>query len=224
MERKLQDILPIYAIEHDVILSAQGDVTVVYEATLPELFTLSDQEYEALHQAFVKALKVLPRHSVFHKQDWFTEATYQSDFSKEDKSFLSRSSERFFNERPYLDHRCYIMVTRKPTFRRESTSLFSNLLRRTIVPEETLKPSLLHDFLSSAGQFERILQDSGFVKLVRLREDELASSIPAFPSYAITCILIHNIKPVAANTVNFCLLSPQKLFFTFFIHTFLFCF
>src|SRR5204862_3016524 len=91
-------------------------------------------------------------------------------------SFLSRSSERFFNERPYLDHTCYVFLTKKPAGRKLSSSLFSNLLRKTIVPEETLKPQLIQDFLDSAGQFKRILEDSGFVKLKRLKNDELTSN------------------------------------------------
>jgi conjugation system TraG family ATPase len=176
MQKELKDIIPIFGVEHNCILSKQGDVTIAYEVTLPEIFTLSDQEYEAFHQALIKAIKVLPRHSIFHKQDWFTEAKYKADFNKEDKSFLSRSSERFFNERPYLDHQCYIMITKKPAGRKTGSSIFSNLLRRSIVPEETLKPQLLQDFLDSAGQFERILQDSGFVKLERLRNEELSSN------------------------------------------------
>ena len=132
MEKNLKDILPIFGVEHDCILSKQGDVTIVYEVTLPEIFTLSDQEYEAFHQSLIKAIKILPRHTVFHKQDWFTEAKYKPDFRKE-HSFLSRSSERFFNERPYLDHQCYIMLTKKPAGRKLGSSLFSNLLRRSIV-------------------------------------------------------------------------------------------
>src|SRR6266498_1087334 len=135
MQKKLNDILPIMAVEHDCILSKQGDITIVYEVMLPEIFTLSDNEYEAFHQSLVKAIKVLPRYSIFHKQDWFTHAKYQPDFLKTDNSFLSRSSERFFNERPYLDHRCYIMLTKKPVNRKISTSLFSNLLKRSIVPQ-----------------------------------------------------------------------------------------
>jgi len=176
MQKELKDILPLFGVEHDCILSKQGDVTIAYAVDLPELFTLSDQEYEAFHQALIKAIKILPRHSVFHKQDWFTNTNYKADFTKEDKSFLSRSSERFFNERPYLDHQCYIMLTKKPTGRKVGSSLFSSLLRRSIVPEETLKPQLLQDFLDSAGQFERILQDSGFMKLKRLTNDELTGS------------------------------------------------
>ncbi|MTH15915.1 TraG family conjugative transposon ATPase [Flavobacterium sp. LC2016-01] len=175
MEKRMEDQLPIMAVEHDCILSKQGDVTIVFKAELPEIFTLSDQEYEAFHQSWIKALKVLPKFCVFHKQDWFLESAYKADFSSEDSSFLTRSSERYFNERPFLDHSCYIMLTKKPAGRRNSTSLFSNLLRSSIVPEETLKPQLLQDFTDACGQFKRIMEDSGFINLVRLQNESLRS-------------------------------------------------
>lgn len=175
MEKVLDEILPIMDVEHDCILSKQGDITVVFKAELPELFTLSDQEYEAFHQAWVKAIKVLPKYTVFHKQDWFLQSGHQPDFTKEDTSFLNRASERFFNERPFLDHSCYILLTKKPEGRKSASSMFSNLLRKSVVPEETLKPGLLQDFIDSTGQFKRIMEDSGFVKLTRLREKDLRS-------------------------------------------------
>jgi conjugation system TraG family ATPase len=171
----MEDLLPVMAVEHDCILSKQGDVTIVFKAELPEIFTLSDQEYEAFHQSWIKALKVLPKFCVFHKQDWFLESAYKAEFSSEDSSFLTRSSERFFNERPFLDHSCYIMLTKKPAGRRNATSLFSNLLKSSIVPEETLKPQLLQDFADTCGQFKRIMEDSGFIKLVRLKNESLRS-------------------------------------------------
>ncbi|MEO6729813.1 MAG: TraG family conjugative transposon ATPase [Ferruginibacter sp.] len=176
MERKLEKALPIKGVENNCILSKMGDITVAYEATLPEIFTLSDEDYEAFHQVWIKAIKVLPRHTVFHKQDWFIESKYNPDFTKEDTSFLSRSSDRFFNERPFLDHRCYIMLTKKPSRRKDSSSLFSTLLRSSIVPEETIQPSLVQDFMDSCGQFKRILEDCGFVQLKRLMDDDLQSS------------------------------------------------
>lgn len=176
MEKQLNDILPILGVEHDCILSKQGDITIAFQAELPEIFTLSDQEYEAFHQAWIKAIKVLQKLSVFHKQDWFIDSRYEPDFTKDDTSFLSRSSERFFNERPFLNHSCYIMITKKPPGRKLSSSLFSNLLRNSIIPEQMLKPQLLQDFLDSVGQFKRILEDSGFVQLTRLRNNELQSN------------------------------------------------
>ncbi|MBN8674352.1 MAG: TraG family conjugative transposon ATPase [Chitinophagales bacterium] len=174
MEKQIKDILPIFGVEHDCILSKQGDVTIAYEVELPELFTLSDQEYEVLHQSLIRAIKILPSGTVFHKQDWFTESKHAADFSAIGVSFLSRASERFFNERPYLDHQCYIMLTKKPVGRKPGSSLFSNLLRRSIAPEQTLRPQLLQDFLDNAGQFERILNDSGLMKLKRLTNEELS--------------------------------------------------
>ncbi|HEY4874684.1 MAG TPA: DUF3875 domain-containing protein, partial [Puia sp.] len=95
MERNLSDILPILGVEHDCILSKMGDVTIGFAVTLPEIFTLSNEEYESFHQIWIKAIKILSKQSVFHKQDWFTENKYAADFSKDDKSFLTRSSERF---------------------------------------------------------------------------------------------------------------------------------
>ncbi|PTS99879.1 conjugal transfer protein TraG [Pedobacter sp. HMWF019] len=175
MEKWLGDILPIMSVEHDCILSKQGDITVVYKADLPEIFTLSDQDYEAFHQAWGKAIKVMPKHSILHKQDWFIDSKYEADFTKDDHSFLSRSSDRFFNERPYLDHSCYIFLTKKPTGRKPSSSMFSSLIRSSIVPEQTINPILFQDFLDCCGQFKQILQDSGFVNLTRLKNEDLES-------------------------------------------------
>src|SRR4051812_3550162 len=96
---KIEDILPILDIENEAIVSKMGDITIGFSVKLPEIFTMSDQDYEALHHSWIKAIKVLPWHSVLHKQDWFTEANYAGAF-KNAGSFLSRSSERFFHERP----------------------------------------------------------------------------------------------------------------------------
>lgn len=175
MEKWIDDMLPLWGVEHDCLLSKQGDITVAFKVTLPEIFTLSDSEYEAFHQAWVKAIKLLPRHSILHKQDWFIDSKYQPDFTKAGDSFLSRSSERFFNERPYLDHSCYLFLTKKATGRKPGSSMFSNLLRRSIVPEQAMNPVMLQEFLDSCGQFRQVMEDSGFVKLQRLREADLYS-------------------------------------------------
>ncbi len=168
-------IWPLSKVENGAILSAHGDITIAYEVGLPEIFSLADRDYEAYHQAWVKAIKVLPMFSIFHKQDCFTEAAYRADFEKS-KSFLSRSSEKFFNERPYLAHRCYIFLTKKPKDRKLSSSVYSNILRKSIVPQQTVNSSLYKEFLDCAGQFERILTDSGFVTLRKLNDDELAGT------------------------------------------------
>jgi hypothetical protein len=87
MEREIDDILPIMDVENDCILSKMGDVTLVYRVELPEIFTLSDQEYEAFHQTWVKAIKVLPPLTVFHKQHWFLKTSYAANFQEKIRAF-----------------------------------------------------------------------------------------------------------------------------------------
>ncbi|WP_299568424.1 TraG family conjugative transposon ATPase [uncultured Pedobacter sp.] len=175
MEKVLDEILPIMDVEHDCILSKQGDITVVFRAELPEIFTMSDSDYETFHQAWIKAIKVLPKHSVLCKQDWFVKRAFVPEAIAGEKSFLSRCSDRFFADRPYLHHECFIMLTKKPAKRKAASSVFSNLIRKSIVPPEVLAPHVLQDFLDSVGQFKRILEDSGLAKLERMREKQLLS-------------------------------------------------
>jgi hypothetical protein len=177
--KNLNDILPIFSVDKDLILSKMGDITIGVSCELPEIFTLSSDEFEAFHQAWVKAIKLLPVGCILYKQDWFMEEKFKADFSG-DKSFLSRSSERFFNERPYLDHRCYLFLTRKPRGRVQPNSMFSTLLRKHIVPDEILDQSFLAEFISVVGQFEKILFDSGFIKLHRLRDEALNKVISQY--------------------------------------------
>ena len=185
-----------------MIVSRQGDITVVFKCGLPEIFTMSDKDYEAFHQAWVKAIKVLPKHSVFHKQDWFIDSNYQADYSRE-LSFLSRSSERFFNERPYLDHTCLIFLTKKPQGRKPASSLLSNLVRRSIVPENVLRPQFLQEFLDSAGQFKKILEDSRFVHLKRLCEEDIISTKKRAGIIERYCYLLNSETDLLINDLGF---------------------
>jgi len=203
MEKEFDDVLPIMDVQRDCILSKQGDITVVFKAELPEIFTLSDQEYEAFHQSWIKAVKILPKFTVFHKQDWFLESSYKADFENEDNSFLTRSSERFFNERPFLDHSCFIMITKKPAGRKNSSSLFSNLIRNNLVPDETLNMQFLQDFIDSTGQFKRIMEDSGFISLTRLRNDELKSQSRKKGLIEKYCFLSENENAYVYNDIKF---------------------
>lgn len=197
-----EKILPIYKVEHNCILSMQGDITIAFEATLPEIFTLSDRDYEAYHHAWVKAIKVLPQNSVFHKQDWFLESYYQADFENNSQSFLSRSSELFFNERPYLNHSCYIFLTCKSKDRRPSSSVYSNILRKSIVPENCTNPAFHKDFSGSASQFERILKDSSFVQLRRLTDNELAGTANAPGVIERYCFLLDKGQPSVLQDIH----------------------
>lgn len=205
------NLLPVYKVENDCIISMQGDITVGFKLSLPEIFSLSSAEYEAYHQGWVKAIRLLPNHSVFHKQDWFIKDRYRADFeglsadgavSKGSSGFLSRSSERFFNEREFLAHECFVFLTKKPVGRKLSSSAYSNILRKSIVPPSGIDRVLLSDFMDSCGQFCQVMEDSGFVQLQRLGNDELAGKANSAGILERYCFLLAENEPSLIGDVQ----------------------
>ena len=78
----LENRFPLLAVEHGCIISKDADITVAFEVELPELYTVTGAEYEAIHSCWCKAIKVLPDYSVVHKQDWFIKETLQTGASE----------------------------------------------------------------------------------------------------------------------------------------------
>lgn len=171
----IESKFPLLAVEHDCIISKDADITVAFRVDLPELFTVTSNEYEAIHSAWAKAIKVLPDYTIVHKMDWFISEKYKPETDKEDISFLSQSYERHFNERPYLDHTCFLFLTKTTKERMRMQSDFSTLCRGHIIPKEVDKESTTR-FLEAVGQFDRIVNDSGYIKLSRLSGDEITGT------------------------------------------------
>ncbi|MDR1632985.1 MAG: TraG family conjugative transposon ATPase [Dysgonamonadaceae bacterium] len=169
----LESKFPLLTVENGCIISKDANVTVAFRVELPELFTVTSSEYEAIHSSWVKAIKVLPNYSVVHKQDWFIRENYTPEMQKDDLSFLSRSFERHFNERPYLNHACFLFLTKTTKERMRMQSNFNTLCRGFLVPKEIRDKETVHKFMETVGQFERIMNDSGFLKLIRLTSDEI---------------------------------------------------
>lgn len=172
----LESKFPLLRVENNCIISKFADITAAYRVLLPELFTLTGEEYEALHGAWLKALKVLPDYTVVHKQDFFIEERYAAPEEGSERSFLARSYERHFNERPYLHHTCYLFVTKTTSERMRQTSASSVLCRGFIVPREMRDTDAVTRFLEAAEQMERILNDSGLVRVERLTEAEIVGT------------------------------------------------
>ena len=172
----LESKFPLLAVENGCIVSKDADVTVAFKVELPELFTVTSNEYEAIHSAWHKAVKVLPDFSIVHKQDFFIEEKYQPEIDKDELSFLSRSFERHFNERPFLNHFCYLFLTKTTKMRSRQESTFSTLCKGKIIPKEIEDKETVTKFLEAVGQFERIMNDCGFIMLRRLRADEIVGT------------------------------------------------
>ena len=172
----LESKFPLLAVEQGCIVSKDADITVAFRVELPELFTVTSAEYEAMHAAWHKAVKVLPDFTIVHKQDWFVKERYAGRLSDGELSFLARASERHFNERPFLDHACYLFLTKTTRQRMARQSNFSSLCRGTILPKEVGNREEVAKFMEAVDQFERIINDDDRIRLTRMTEEELVGT------------------------------------------------
>ncbi|OHT43665.1 TraG family conjugative transposon ATPase [Flavobacterium tructae] len=172
----LERRFPLLAVENNCILSKDADITACFEVRLPELFTVASAEYDAIHSAWHKAIKTLPDFTVIHKQDWYIRENYDPEMDKDDQSFLARSYQRHFNERPFLNHYCYLFLTKTTKERMRMQSNFSSLCKGVLIPKEIRDKETVHRFMEAVTQFERIINDCGFVKIRRMSEEDIVGS------------------------------------------------
>ncbi len=170
-----EKVMPIWSVENAGILSKMGDYTIGFEITKPEIFTLSIENYDLLHQTLLRAIKVMPAFSIVHMQDWFTEEKYRPDKQSKHGSFLNEAADRHFEGRKFLGHQSYLYLTKKATKRRAATSATSALLRRNLFPTDSMSPDIVRDFLNAVGQFKKIVEDSELLQLRQLQDEEIWS-------------------------------------------------
>lgn len=155
---KISEYLPIMAWENDCLVSKFADITIALELALPEIYSIGRLEYEHFHQTWVRALRVLPAYTIVHKQDIFYECVYKDDNRFE--NFLSESSAKHFNNRPYLNHKSYVFITLSSKENVATTSYLSMLCRNRIVPNDMLDKKRWEDFNDKVFQFISILSES----------------------------------------------------------------
>ncbi|MGF7080461.1 TraG family conjugative transposon ATPase [Mucilaginibacter sp. UYCu711] len=201
MEKELKDIMPLLGVEQDCILSKQSEYTVGFRVSLPEIFTLSDEDYENLHQAWVKAIKLLPKDSVLHKQDWFIRKVHETAAGQA-KGFLAKASARHFRGRHFLQQDSLVYLTKKPQGRVKSSSVFSSLLRPNLVPKALLRAEAVEEFLDISRQFQRLLEDTRLVKLTRLTAADLQSQLKRSGLIERYCYLSENPEQLLIKDID----------------------
>ncbi|GIM54041.1 TraG family conjugative transposon ATPase [Capnocytophaga cynodegmi] len=203
----LESKFPILAIENDCLLSKEADITIGFSVQLPELFTLSGEDYQLLHSLWYKAIKVLPEYTVIHKQDWFLKENYTPNLQPENTTFLSRSYEKHFNERPFLHHRCYLFLTKTTKNRMQSQSNFSSLCKGNFLPKEVRNKEYISQFLEAVRQMERILNDSGFLHITPddkvLRIEIFEKNGSRYQSFLLTNEDISKARPIEQFHLKF---------------------
>ncbi len=101
---------PIADIKDHLVFSSNGNVTACYKLRLPEVYTLSEKDFEDLHSCWFQALKSLPVGTVVHKQDVYIKKAY-SGYNLPNGTFLARATREHFAGRVYMEHTSHLFFT-----------------------------------------------------------------------------------------------------------------
>ncbi len=98
---------PIADIQDNIIFANNGNVVFCYEVNLPEIYSLSEKDFEDIHGAWFQALKSLPVGTVVHKQDIYLKKSYSSE-KLPNTTFLEKATHEHFKGRGHIEHKCYL--------------------------------------------------------------------------------------------------------------------
>lgn len=94
-------------IEGNKVVGKNGVFSMCYEIELAEKYSLGSEDYEVLNSAWTRALKDLPKGSIFQKQDVFLRDNLDTT-SYNDENFLQKSTKKYFEGREFLNHKSYL--------------------------------------------------------------------------------------------------------------------
>lgn len=172
---KLNTIRPIWAIDdQDIILSKLGSYSKIFELSLPPIFTMSNEEYDRCVYDFNAIFSILPDYVVIHKMDIYSKREYSSaKISNPNDDFLKNAYKRKFNEAPYLEHKCYLIISQSSATIKKNTSLTSLVFKNSFIPKELKSDTVKRDFETSIERIKSIFKESLSFDLVSLKRDQI---------------------------------------------------
>lgn len=169
---------PIIEIRDNLIFANNGNIIACYRGELPEIYSLSEKDFEDLHSIWFQALKSLPVGSVIHKQDVYLKKGFSSEYLP-NNTFLGKATHDHFKGREYIEHRCYLFLTlagnktlNNPKyvnpFRKISKGIYQELNQN------------VHSFIGSVNDSISYINNSRKVQFLPLKESEILNFSQTF--------------------------------------------
>jgi conjugation system TraG family ATPase len=105
----IEKIFPIVKVKDNLILSGAGDLTFGYELELPEIFTMTREDYISIYSGLLSFFKNLPNGIVVTQQDYYFTQRYESgnDFN----SFTLKEDSKALAGRRLLKHKSLLYIS-----------------------------------------------------------------------------------------------------------------
>ena len=103
----LSDYPPYLDIIENTVYSSNGDVIKCYKLELPEIYSLSEEQYSQLHSFWFRSFKNFHPKTVILKSDVFLKKYYKQE-KRVTEDYLQRNTRIHFDNREFLEHTSYL--------------------------------------------------------------------------------------------------------------------
>ena len=162
---------PILDIQGHIMFANNGNVVLGYEVDNPEIYSLSEKDFEDMHGSWFQAFKSLPVATVIHKQDIYRKSHYTADELPND-TFLQKATHDYFKGRGYLKHSCHLFFV-LPYNKALNTAKFTNPFRKVEKGIHRQMDHTAEEFIASVNDAVSFLGNSRKISLRPLREKEI---------------------------------------------------
>ncbi len=174
----LSEYHPIVHIDGNVVFANNGNVVLCYKGDMPEIYSLSEKDFEDIHGAWFQAFKSLPTSTVIHKQDIYQKAQYNADNLPND-SFLEKATHQYFKGRDYLKHSSYLFFT-LPFNKALNNTKFVNPFRKVEKGIHKRMDVAVKEFISAVKDAVSFINNSRKVSMIRMSEKEIVDLTNAY--------------------------------------------
>lgn len=179
----LSRCIPIALVSDGVILARDGSLTLGWELYPPEMYSVSQEEYDTITRMAASATRALPEWTMIHRQDIYRRKRYHSPRTGR---FLDDCFTDHFEGREYLEHRSYVWLTFNPSLEGKGVAMKGALQGcalgvRYRPPKTTGLEGRLREFESRASEYVSVLSSSGGFRSRRLTSEDLEGGPDGHP-------------------------------------------
>ncbi len=162
---------PILSIEKHIVFANNGNVVLCYKGNLPEIYSLSESDFEDIHGSWFQAFKSLPTSTIIHKQDIYKKTSFDAKGIK-NETFLEKATYNYFKGRGYLKHSCYLFFI-MPLNKALNNAKFVNPFRKV---EKGIHKKMDHnisEFIASVNDAVSFINNSRKILMKPMSQDEI---------------------------------------------------
>tara|TARA_R110002096_G_scaffold265300_1_gene458765 strand:- start:5071 stop:7476 length:2406 start_codon:yes stop_codon:yes gene_type:complete len=169
---------PILDIQDHILFANNGNVVLCYKVELPEVYSLSESDFEDIHGAWFQGFKSLPTSTIIHKQDIYEKKDYDATQLPND-SFLEKATHDYFKGREYMQHSCYLYFI-IPYNKTLNATKFTNPFRSIDKGIHKQMDHNVQEFVTSVSDAVSFINNSRKLSLTPLNQTDILTITAAY--------------------------------------------